>query len=293
MKAYRLFFITILSVIIGSCHRQSVPQSSGSMLNQEVTNARGDRYLLGKSTAARLQQAPYDAWYVPNYNAYTIDSTAARQLRPLVTGKQWLIFMATWCGDSRREVPRLFKLLDHLGVDPSQVQLVNVDNRDSVYKQSPGHEERGWKIHRVPTLVITENGKEKGRVVESPLQTWEKDLAAILEGAPYWPRYEAACWLLHFYETSNWKKKTTSAEAIARQLKSRVVYNNELNSLGTIQMATGETDKAIFTFRINKLIYPSDSLVVAKLAGAYRRLGDTASANALYRIDLRDPVNKP
>ena len=98
--------------------------------------------------------------------------------------------MGTWCGDSRREVPRMYKILDHSQVKPSQIQLINLNNSDTAYKQSPTHEERGLNILRVPTLLIFENGREVGRVVESPVISLEKDILAIGTGQPYEHRYK-------------------------------------------------------------------------------------------------------
>jgi hypothetical protein len=84
----------------------------------------------------------------------------------------------------------MYKILDFCQVTPSQVQLVTLSNSDTAYKQSPGHEERGLNIRRVPTLLIFENQHEVGRVVESPVSTLEKDILAIVTGQPYEHRYK-------------------------------------------------------------------------------------------------------
>jgi thiol-disulfide isomerase/thioredoxin len=162
---------------------------SATPIDYEVKDSKGNIKLLGKTTRQRLAQPPFDSWFTKNYNAYTPDTNTAVQLKPLIRHKKFLIFMGTWCGDSRREVPRIYKLLDCCGVQPAQVQLVNVDNADTAYKQSPGHEEKGLNIRRVPTLLIYENNHELGRVIESPVVLWEKDLLAILKHEAYVPRY--------------------------------------------------------------------------------------------------------
>jgi hypothetical protein len=98
--------------------------------------------------------------------------------------------MGTWCGDSRREVPRIYKILDYCQVKRSQIQLIYLNNSDTAYKQSPGHEEQGLNIRRVPTLLIFRNQREVGRVVESPVTSLEKDILAIVSGQPYEHRYK-------------------------------------------------------------------------------------------------------
>src|SRR5207245_2056570 len=108
----------------------------------------------------------------------------------------------TWCGDSQREIPRVFKLLNYLGIRSSQIELVTVNNSDSAYKQSPTHEERGLIIHRVPDLIIYHDQSELGRVVESPITSWEKDMLSILQGEAYTPNYKAVPWLAKMFAST-------------------------------------------------------------------------------------------
>jgi thiol-disulfide isomerase/thioredoxin len=183
--------ITVISILIFAmiactpkiANRQAQP------MNIEATDKKGNIILLGKTTRQRLAQAPFDTWYTKNYESYNVDSNTASQVKPLLRNKHFLLFMGTWCGDSRREVPRMYKILDYCQVNPSQVQLINLNNSDTAYKQSPGHEEQGLNIRRVPTLLIFENDREVGRIVESPVTSLEKDLLAIVTGQPYEHRY--------------------------------------------------------------------------------------------------------
>ena len=189
MKSIYITVITIVIFVIAACSPKMASQHAAPG-NVEAIDKRGNLILLGKSTRERLAQPPFNDWFTKNYAAYTIDSNTANQIKPLLKNKQLLLFMGTWCGDSRREVPRMYKILDYCQVKPSQVQLVNLNNSDTAYKQSPGHEERGLNIRRVPTLLIFENQQEVGRVVESPVSTLEKDILAIVTGQPYEHRYK-------------------------------------------------------------------------------------------------------
>jgi thiol-disulfide isomerase/thioredoxin len=189
MKSIHITVITIVIFVITACTPKMASQQAAPV-NVEATDKRGNLILLGKSTRERLAQPPFNDWFTNNYAAYTIDSNTANQIKPLLKNKQFLLFMGTWCGDSRREVPRIYKILDYCQVRPSQVQLVTLSNSDTAYKQSPGHEERGLNILRVPTLLIFENQQEVGRVVESPVSTLEKDILAIVTGQPYEHRYK-------------------------------------------------------------------------------------------------------
>jgi hypothetical protein len=189
MYTTHITVIAIYIFVITACTPKMASQPV-QRVNTEATDKRGNLILLGKSTRERLAQPPFNDWYNKNYAAYTIDSNTANQIKPLLKNKQFFLFMGTWCGDSRREVPRMYKILDYCQVKLSRIQLINLNNSDTAYKQSPGHEERGLNILRVPTLLIYENGHEVGRVVESPVTSLEKDMFAIVTKQPYEHRYK-------------------------------------------------------------------------------------------------------
>lgn len=175
-------FISILFAVVAN-------NLSAQPLNQKTKDRNGNDMLIGCCTREALLLDPFAAWFVPNYNNYKVDTAVAEEIKKNISGKQFLIFLGTWCGDSKREVPRLFKLFDYCNVKPEQIKLVLVSNHDSAYKQSPTHEEKGMNILRVPTLIVLENNKEINRIVESPIENLEKDLLKILTGKSYLPNY--------------------------------------------------------------------------------------------------------
>ena len=52
-------------------------------------------------------------------------------------------------------------------------------------KDTPEGLEEGMDIQYVPTIILFKNGEELGRIVESPVETLEKDLLKIAKGEPY------------------------------------------------------------------------------------------------------------
>jgi len=49
-------------------------------------------------------------------------------------------------------------------------------------KQGPNGEEKGMGIHRVPTFIFEQGGKEIARIVEDPATDFETDIAQIALG---------------------------------------------------------------------------------------------------------------
>ncbi len=84
--------------------------------------------------------------------------------------------MGTWCSDSRREVPRFYKILDELNYPEEKVELINVDRNKVGIENSVD----SLNIELVPTFIIYSKGEEIGRIIETPKESLEKDLAKIL-----------------------------------------------------------------------------------------------------------------
>jgi len=239
-----------------SCHSKMAAQHA--VLNQEIKDAHDNPMLLGKCTKERLEQAPYGDWFLKNYQAYSVDTATAERLRVSLSGKRFIIFMGTWCGDSRREVPRMYKILDYCGVPASSIQLVLVNNADPMYKQSPGHEEKGLNIFRVPDLLVMDHHKELGRIVESPVISLEKDLSDLAEGRPYTPNYRGAAYLIRLFREKKTEEIEKDLPGLALRLKGLLQGAGELNSYGHILEASGEKEKASIALQLNKMIYPPE-----------------------------------
>jgi hypothetical protein len=171
-----------MAVCVLSCHHTM-------QVTSDPVVVKGNTLLLGKIDVKQLEQPPFGEWYQKEYAAYIPDAKTSDSLRSLVRSCRFELFLGTWCGDSKKQVPRIMKLLHNMGVKPSAVTIIAVGNRDTLYKQSPTHEEQGKEIYRVPHLNIYKNGKEIGRITETPVKTWESDMLAIVRGEQYMPKY--------------------------------------------------------------------------------------------------------
>jgi thiol-disulfide isomerase/thioredoxin len=181
----------IFMLCVAFCYHisQSYAQVNTPIQHTVIINENKQPMLLGHCTISKLKEAPFDSWFIPNYTNYKPDSTLVVDLAKALRKKHIDIFMGTWCGDSKREVPAMLKLLNAIGFDSSNISLITVGNNAELYKKSPQGEEQGKNIVRVPTFIIYEKQKEIGRIIEYPVESLEKDLLKILRKEPYTPNY--------------------------------------------------------------------------------------------------------
>lgn len=133
--------------------------------------------LVGIATKNHFLQAPYKSWFVSNYEEHLPEASSVKELKQLIKGVKIKAFMGTWCGDSKREIPKFYKLLDAINFNYKNLQLVAV-NRS---KKTPDKLEKGYHIKRVPTFIFYKKGEEIGRFVEYAVENMEKDFIKILK----------------------------------------------------------------------------------------------------------------
>lgn len=110
------------------------------------------------------------------YRRAVIGPEFVELIRESAGDAEYLVFVGTWCGDSRREVPRFLRIAEEAGIPPERIRLYNLDRT----KTSPDGLTARWEIERVPTFIVLRGGREIGRIVERPRSTLEGDLLMIL-----------------------------------------------------------------------------------------------------------------
>jgi thiol-disulfide isomerase/thioredoxin len=159
--------------------------TSNAQQKSTVTkNASGD--LIGLVTKVDFNQQPYATWFAKTFDSYTVDAATIKALQKKLKNTTIKAFMGTWCKDSKREVPRFYKVLEVVNFDLNNVEMITV-NRG---KKTPDNLQEGFDIKRVPTFIFYKNGKEIGRYVEFPRTSLEKDILTIVSGKPYKHSYE-------------------------------------------------------------------------------------------------------
>ncbi len=158
-------------------------------INTKVTDTFGNEKLVGEISKTGLTKDSFASWFNRGFENYTVEDTTLKALQSKLEGYQITIFMGTWCGDSKREVPRFYKILEALNFSKEQLTVIAVDNDRKNYKKSPTGEEKGRNIQKVPTFIFYKNGKELNRIIESPVSSLEKDMLNILTSNTYIPNY--------------------------------------------------------------------------------------------------------
>jgi len=248
--------------------------------NTIVKNENGTEVLLGHCSRSCLRQKPFSEWFDKNYDEYKVDETQIPELKKLLKNKNISVFMGTWCGDSRREVPRLLKILDAAGVKEKQVNIVMLSSENGNNKQSPQHEEKDKNIFRVPTIIVSEGKKEIGRIIESPKQSLEKDLLQILQRKNYIPNYSAGNNFLQKIKNMDVNSLIRQKPLLIDELKPLLHNRAELSSIGYTLLDANEKDKAIFVFELNAELYPKEISVFNALANAYLSVNDRGKTKA-------------
>ncbi|MDZ4682245.1 MAG: thioredoxin family protein [Saprospiraceae bacterium] len=245
-------------------------------------NAANNRVLLGSFSHDSLLNEPFKTWFETGYNAYIPQPEVLEQLKKLNFNRYSAkVFMGTWCGDTKRELPRFLKILDAIGFPKQNVEIIGVSSLDDAYKQSPNHEERGLEIYRVATFVFYKNGVEANRIVEYPVNSLEADLLAIFSGTAYTPNYKTYPFIRQWLNDGTLVSDNTSPKGLANQLRLLVATPGELNACGYVLLYRGETKAATKIFRMNTILFydnPDAQLALAEALAAQNEVDGATAA---------------
>lgn len=165
--------LAVLACIVGlatSCATSTAAPASQAQSEEEPV-------IVGATTRERIEEA-HPEWVSAEAGS-TPDAAASQALAAVPPGAEVTVFLGTWCGDSRREVPRFWRALDLSGADvPFAIHYIGVDRQ----KKEPSAPVTNNDIRYVPTFIVHREGREVGRIVEESPNGIEKDLLALLTG---------------------------------------------------------------------------------------------------------------
>lgn len=161
-----LFFFLIITWAIYA-------QQSYQILIDEKT---GKQMIVGECTRDAFLDTAFAGWYNQNYKTYEPDEDFISQIEKELNGIRITIVMATWCGDTKREVPRFLKILDLIDFPEECYTLLCVDRKRKGLKDEVDE----LDIQLVPTFIFYKDGEEIGRIIETPQLTLEEDFYKII-----------------------------------------------------------------------------------------------------------------
>ncbi len=123
----------------------------------------------------------YNSWFNPNYENYTPNKEVLEELKSVLKGIEIQGFLGTWCPDSRREIPKFYKIMD-------KIKFKNFDIIAVDHSKKANGLEKEKDIDYVPTFILYKEGKEIGRFIErQTTQSLESDLLQIAQKTGYKP----------------------------------------------------------------------------------------------------------
>lgn len=259
MKGYIITFIFIFSAL-----NIALSQT----LNEEVDSDTDAPFLLGKIDKSGLTSKSYNDWFSKNYEDYQLDDTIIKDIASSLKDYTITLFMGTWCGDSKQEVPKFYKILEACNFPKEQLTVVAVSRKPNMYKQSPNHEEVGLNIHRVPTFIFYKNRKEVNRIVEHPVETLEKDILKIITTNDYTSNYQLVEKINAILKYDGINGLKVAKENLSTGYKDKVKSMYELNTFGVILYSTNRIEEAIEVFKLNTQLFP-------ELPNTYMTLANT------------------
>lgn len=141
-------------------------------LSQQAMSQVTDTTQIIEGKITRQQLENFD-WFKRHYTAYKPNVTVVQELAQH-TKCSLLVVLGTWCSDTQELIPELFKVLDLAGWE--QFELIGVDKK----KQCATMDITALNIEYVPVIMLFENKKLKGKIVETTVKSVEEDLLELL-----------------------------------------------------------------------------------------------------------------
>ncbi|RLD86507.1 MAG: thiol reductase thioredoxin [Bacteroidetes bacterium] len=170
MKKVSLAILAFILVV--SCGGQQINQT-------EFDEKAGDNILIGQVDMEGFELAPFNEWFDEEFDVYQVDDSTLSTMDKddFLDNVRITMVLGTWCGDSRREVPRFYKILESLEYDLENMTVICVNTS----KTAEGTNVDQLNIQKVPTIIYYKDEIELGRIIESPQESLEKDMSSIVK----------------------------------------------------------------------------------------------------------------
>lgn len=136
----------------------------------------GEPLILGYCPVTELNDSVFAGAWSDEYDSYQPNKSVLDSLKGKLDDINITIVFRSTCGDSREQVPRFFKVLNELNYPLDKLTLIGVDRE----KKGLSGEADKYDIGLVPTFIFYKDGKELGRIIETPNESLEEDLLRIV-----------------------------------------------------------------------------------------------------------------
>jgi hypothetical protein len=131
----------------------------------------------GQITFDDLNKEKSFGWLKSGADDYKPKAAAIAYLTKNLSQYNMIVFMGTWCSDSRYLVPKLEKVLQLTAYPMQQNTMYGVDHA----KKTKAIADDKYNITLVPTIILLKGQQEIGRITETVQASIEADLAAIIQ----------------------------------------------------------------------------------------------------------------
>jgi hypothetical protein len=149
------------------------------LLLSSVTMAQsvnGTRQLTGKIEMKQLTSDSAFAWFYTGVNRYDANANMVNYIKTNKDKIQLVALVNTTDEASKKLLPAFYKVMILASVPEESIHLYGADNSGNTGNTVAD----GYKVKRVPVILVMRDGKEEGRISGSPRQTVEDDLAQII-----------------------------------------------------------------------------------------------------------------
>jgi len=165
----RLLFI--IALICAVC-------TSKAQFYQTQPDRDSSKMLIGFINDTMLNSDSSFKWFAKAQKIYKPKEAVVRTLAANKDSINLMIFLGTWCEDSRFVIPRFYKIIDSAGFNKDKIPLIAVDRT----KKDNHHITTALHVTNVPTIIVFKHGKELGRVVEyGETGRYDEEVAALLK----------------------------------------------------------------------------------------------------------------
>jgi len=117
---------TLIFIALFSLTTSIFAQEFNNKITDEKTK---NEILIGLCNKQGFLETSFTNWFKIEYDAYHPDVEIIKQLKPYADKYKITVIMGTWCSDSRREIPRFFKVMDYAGYSPNSLKIICVDTQ--------------------------------------------------------------------------------------------------------------------------------------------------------------------